>query len=111
MNNIELNLSEMSIEELNSLSFKISNLIETKIKESVKEVTMEKRKNDILISCNGRTIIVKPVAFAGRNRIYNAIIGKFGRFIPGEIINKETCSNIYDIRNALELNRDLSKLI
>lgn len=103
-------IREAPVEDLKRLRYEASQLIDKRISEAVREVQSEKIGASIWLTYNGKSIILKNEAFRGRYRIYGTKIGKSGRLIKGEVLNRESCSNVREIKEAFRFGKDPSRI-
>jgi len=103
MENILNQINELPVEQLQTLQTLLNIIAEPKIKAANSEVKLEKVRDLKWLSYNGRSIIVQHSKY-GYN-IYNTTVGKSGKLIKGDLIEADSSSDIWDIRNRFRMNR------
>jgi len=103
MEEILKQINELPVEQLQSLQTLIKNIAEPKIKAANSEVKMEKRNNETLLFYNGKSIIIKHSKYG--YHIYSTVVGVSGKLIKGELIESDSSSDIWNIRNRFRMGR------
>jgi|688.fasta_scaffold524974_3 hypothetical protein len=96
-------INELPVEQLQSITSLIDKMIEPRVKSANSEVKLEKVRDLKWLSYNGRSIIVQHSKY-GYN-IYNTTVGKSGKLIKGDLIEADSSSDIWNIRNRFRMNR------
>jgi hypothetical protein len=105
MENILNQINELPVEQLRALRSIINVEADSRIKEAVKEVKVEKTGETFLLSYNERSIMVKHSRY-GYN-IYETIVNKSGRILKGNLLKKDSSLNLYFIKELFRMNLSL----
>jgi hypothetical protein len=103
MEEILKQINELPVEQLQTLQTLLKNIAEPKIKAANSEVKIKKHYNFKLLSYNGKSIIVKHSKH-GYN-IYSSLVSASGNHIINQLIEADSSSDIWNIRNRFRMGR------
>jgi hypothetical protein len=105
MENILNQINELPVEQLRTLRSIIDMTADTRIKEAIKQVKVEKTGETFLLSYGERSIIVKH-SKQGYD-IYETTTSKTGKIVKGNLLKKDSSLNLYFIKELFRMNLSL----
>ncbi len=102
-----MDVTSLSIKELQDLRQEIDDLLSQKIITAVREVTMKKTSGskNIEYEYQGYRFVAKPVAYQGRFRLFQVVPGKrLGTTKIGPVIVEEFIGDSYQLKKHIRFN-------
>lgn len=107
-----MNITNLSIHELQDLRQRIDDILGQKIIDAVREVVIKKASDskNVNYEYQGHQFIAKPVAYQGRYRLFKIVPGKIlGTTKTGPAVIEEFDGDSYQLRKYIRFN--ITKLI